>query len=30
LWTRGFGVSSEYVPAAGSNRILQILEEVMD
>lgn len=30
VWTRGFGVSSEYVPAVGSNRILRILEQESD
>jgi tRNA(Ile)-lysidine synthase len=30
VWTRGFGVSSEYLPTVGSNRILQILEEESD
>jgi tRNA(Ile)-lysidine synthase len=30
VWTRGFGVSSEYIPAVGSNRILRVLEQESD
>jgi tRNA(Ile)-lysidine synthase len=30
VWTRGFGVSSEYVPARDSSRILRIVEQETD
>ena len=30
VWARGFGVSSEYAPAASSTRILKIVEEELD